>query len=157
MSASESGSSVHRVQKRVERMIVVFGIAGTGFVCCRWGLLPAAGFAAGAALSWLNYRWLKQGVMTIVPPAASAPDGAQSGEASGGENAPAAVEAPAVARKLPLKAFAKFFGRYVLLIVALYVILSRSVLPAAPFLAGLFVVVAAVVAEILYELMGHSG
>jgi hypothetical protein len=53
-------------------------------------------------------------------------------------------------------AFAKFFGRYILLGVALYVILAYSLVPAAAFLAGLFVGVAAVLAEFSYELLRNK-
>ena len=58
--------------------------------------------------------------------------------------------------KVPKKVIAKFFGRYVLLLGALYAILSYSLLPAAAFLAGLFAMVVAVLAELLYELMWHK-
>jgi hypothetical protein len=109
----------------------------------RWGFRWSLGFVFGALLSWLNYRLLKQGVATIIPAPASAlcqmPD--------------ATVQQPAQnSLKVPVKGFAKFFGRYILLAAALYVILAHSLLPAAPFFAGLFVVVAAVLAELLYQL-----
>lgn len=147
MNPSAPSQQMQKNQERVEWLIAGIGLAGAAFVGARWNLRSAAGFALGAALSWLNYRWLKQGVTTIVPaPASTSPQ--PSGEAP--------QETPQTRPKSTKKAFAKFFGRYVLLLGALYAILSYSLLPAAAFLAGLFVMVAAVLAELLYELMWHK-
>ena len=148
MNTSAPPELTQKIQKRVEWLIVGIGLAGAVFVGARWNLRSAAGFALGAALSWLNYRWLKQGVSTIVPASANT-----SPQPSEGDSPP---ETPRTRPKGTTKAFAKFFGRYVLLLVALYAILSYSVLPAAPFLGGLFAMVAAVLTEFLYELMWHK-
>ncbi|HXN23601.1 MAG TPA: hypothetical protein VOA41_12745 [Candidatus Dormibacteraeota bacterium] len=147
MRAVEEPSVGQQVQRRVEWLALAIGLTATVFAGVRWGASCATGFATGAGLSWLNYRWLKQGVLTIVPSQASAHAHVNAGEAI--------PESEHAGPKVPLKAFAKFFGRYVLVIAALYVILAYSLLPAAAFLAGLFVVVAAVLAELLYELMGR--
>jgi hypothetical protein len=81
-----------------------------------------AGWLIGTAVSALNFRWLKQ--LT---------------DAIGGETAK------------PRKAV--FLGmRYVLLGAGLYVILKYSAISLPAALAGLFVAVAAVIAEILFEL-----
>jgi len=148
VNATAPFEPVQKVQRRVEWLIAGFGLVGTVFVAMRWNARSAAGFALGAALSWLNYRWLKQGVTTIVPSSTSA-----AAPSSGGE---APQESPPAHSKVPKKVIAKFFGRYVLLLAALYAILSYSLLPAAAFLAGLFAMVAAVLAELLYELMWHK-
>jgi hypothetical protein len=58
--------------------------------------------------------------------------------------------------KVFVAVFTKFFSRYILLGVALYVILAYSLMPAAAFLAGLFVGVAAVLAEFSYELLRNK-
>ena len=137
-----------RAQRRVERMTLGLGLVGATVAAIRWGSRPGLAFAVGAGLAWINYRWLKQGVTLIVPPGPSPPPG----EA---ESAAAAIPSEAKPAKAPRIVFAKFFGRYVLLLGALYVILSYSLLPAAAFFAGLFVVVAAVLVELVYELMGH--
>jgi len=49
--------------------------------------------------------------------------------------------------------YLKFFGRYVLLIGFIYVILSRSWLPAIAVLAGFSTLIAAVVLEVLFQLI----
>ncbi|HYL10937.1 MAG TPA: hypothetical protein VEU31_09385 [Candidatus Acidoferrales bacterium] len=148
MTTSVPQESPQKVQTRVEWLIVSIGAAGALLVAVRWNLRSAAGFALGAALSWLNYRWLRKGVATIVPAPAIPPCPPSEGEER--------EETPQAPPRGTKRAFAKFFARAVLLLGTLYAILSYSLLPAAPFLAGLFAMVAAVMAELLYELMWHK-
>ena len=66
------------------------------------------------------------------------------------------LETPALAdrdARVPRFVYAKFFGRFALLLVAVYVILSRSWLPVTAVFAGLFAVVAAVLIELMWELL----
>jgi hypothetical protein len=84
-------------------------------------------------MAWLNYRWLKQGVTTLVKISTA--------------------QANAEHARVPVSVYAKFFGRFALLLVVVYVILSRSLLPVAAVLGGLFAVVAAVMIELMWELM----
>ena len=134
------------MQKRVETLIVVLAALGFAIVAWRWGGRAGVGFAAGAAMAWINYRWLKRGVKAIFPGVPAAPEAKP-------EIHTAAAGTPAPTPKVPFSALAKFFGRYLLLGVALYVILAYSLVPAAPFLAGLFVAAAAVLVEFSLEWM----
>ncbi len=59
---AESDSIYVAAEHRIEWMTLAFGLAGAVFVLLRWGWRPGAGVALGAALAWLNFRWLKQGV-----------------------------------------------------------------------------------------------
>jgi hypothetical protein len=111
-------------------------LAGAAFTLLRWGWRPGAGVALGAALAWLNFRWLKQGVTAIVK---------VSTAQRNSEHA-----------RVPVSIYVKFFGRFALLLVVVYVILSRSLLPVAAVVGGLFAVVAAVMIELLWELL-HTG
>ena len=120
-------------EQRVEYLMIGLGVAGTAFVAIRWGWRAAAGLALGAALSWLNYRWLKQGVGALARVAT-----AQAG-------------APQV--RIPRGIYAKLIGRVALLLVVVYVILSGSLFPGATFLAGLFAAAAAVMIELIYRLV----
>jgi len=98
-------------------------IAATLYGGWRWGL----GFLAGAAASWFNFRWLKQLVDSL-------------GSAATGRRPP--------------RGMAVFFGfRYVLLGAGAYAILNFSALSVAAALIGLFVPAAAVILEILFELI----
>jgi hypothetical protein len=55
--------------------------------------------------------------------------------------------------RVPVGVYAKFFGRFALLLVVVYVILSRSWLPVAAVVGGLFAVVVAVMIELMWELV----
>ena len=130
---AESDSIYIAAEHRIEWMTLAFGLAGAGFVLVRWGWRPAAGVALGAALAWLNFRWLKQGVAALIK---------LSTAQAGSDHA-----------RVPMGVYAKFFGRFALLLVVVYVILSRSWLPVAAVLGGLFAVVAAVMIELMWELV----
>ena len=117
-----------RAMGRMARAMLLLGIGGgaVGWVLggWRWG----AGFLLGAAASGLNFRWLKQLV-----------------EALGETASP---------RTRPKARVAVFLGlRYGLLGLVTYVILITSALSVPAVLSGLFVSVAAVIVEILFELV----
>lgn len=133
---AESDSIYVAAEHRIEWMTLAFGLAGAAFTLLRWGWRPGAGVALGAALAWLNFRWLKQGVTAIVK---------VSTAQRNSEHA-----------RVPVSIYVKFFGRFALLLVVVYVILSRSLLPVAAVVGGLFAVVAAVMIELLWELL-HTG
>ncbi len=112
-----------RAIARIARGILALAVAGTVAAFAFGGWKWAAGFAAGAAVSWLNYRWLKQIV-----------------DALGG--------------KRPIKRTAILAGlRYLLLAAGAYVILKSSTVSLPAALLGLFTAVAAVLVEILFELL----
>jgi len=117
---------------RVEYVIAGITAAGFAVAASRWGWRMGVSFAVGAGISWINYRWLRNGVGALTKAAT-----AQSGQP---------------APKIPKGIIVKLLGRFALLVVALYVILSRSLIPAEGLLAGLFVVVAAVLVEMIYLL-----
>lgn len=99
--------------------------------------MAGVSLATGAALSLVNYRWLKDGVAAI--------------------SQMAAVQSEKQQVRIPRIIYIKFFGRFVLLLAAVYVILTRSLLIAEWLLTGLFVVVAAVLAEMIYLLSRGTG
>jgi hypothetical protein len=112
-----------RALARIHRAMAGIGAGGSlgllAFVGWAWG----AGFAIGAAVSWLNFRWLKQVV-----------------DALGG--------------KRPKARLAIFMGlRYLLLCGGAYAIVKYSNISLSAALAGLFVAVAAVIVEILFQLI----
>ena len=119
-------------ERRIEGLTVVLGIAGATFAGLLWGWRPGLGVALGAALTWLNFRWLKGGVGALVT---------VSTAQAGSEQA-----------RVPRLVYVKFFGRFALLLLAVYVILSRHLLPIIAVLAGLFALMAAVMVEMLFEL-----
>lgn len=123
-----------RAEWRIELFSVGVGMLATAVIACVAGFAAALGFLIGAAMSWLNFRWLKQGVNALVG-LAVAQEGAQKA-------------------RVPAGVYVKFAGRYLLLLLVAYVILSRLGWPATYLIAGLFVVVAAVLLELVLELLG---
>ena len=119
-------------ERRVEWFTLALGTAGTAFAYFHWEWHAGAAFALGALLAWINFRWLKQGVGALV---------AVSTAQAGSEHA-----------RVPRMVYVKFFGRFALLLLVVYVILSRSILPMAEVLSGLFALVAAVLIELIFEL-----
>jgi ATP synthase I chain len=119
-------------ERRIEYLTVAIGVIASIAVAIHWGVKSGAGLAAGATLSWINYRWMKQGVNALAK---------LSTAQTGAEKA-----------RVPPSVYFKFIGRYALLIVVAYVILRGFSLPAASVLAGFFVVVVAVIVELIGQL-----
>ena len=109
--------------RRVWWLIVAVGAAGSAAGLGIWGLKAAAGFAVGAAISAANYRWLKRTVDLI-----------GSGER-------------------PRKASGLLALRYLILGVGAYATINFFDLNVLAVLSGTLAAVAAVILEILYELI----
>lgn len=122
--------------RRIEWLTLVLGGLGAAWAGWRWGWRGSLGLAIGVALSWINFRWLK-GSVRAFGQAATAQAGSQQ-------------------VRVPVSAYFKFFGRFALLLGILYVILTRSWLPAIPALAGIFAAPAAVVVALVYELLSRG-
>ena len=116
-----------RALARIQFLILFLSGAGViaAAICSGWRW--AAGYVLGAAASYLNFRWLKQITNALGAAATGKPPSTRVGV---------------------------IFGlRYLLLGLGAYAILNFTTLSLAAALAGLFVPVAAVVLEILYELV----
>ncbi len=118
---------IGRALVRIQLLIAFLSGAGTLATMVYGGWRWALGFIVGAAAGYLNFRWLKKLVDSL-------------GEAAGG--------------KPPRARVAVFLGlRYLVLGAGGYVILNFSALSLAAAAVGLFVPVAAVILEILFELI----
>jgi|SRR5579871_80781 len=116
-----------RALVRIQRLIAILSAAGFVAAAAYGGWKWAVGFVLGAAASWVNFRWLRKMVDSL-------------GQVANG--------------KPPKARVAVFLGlRYLLLAAAGYVILNYSKLSLAAGLIGLFVPAAAVILEILFELL----
>jgi len=118
--------------RRAEWLTLVLGGAGAVWAALRWGWRGALGVGIGTALSWLNFRWLKGGVHAF---------GKAATEKAGSPGA-----------RVPASAYVKFIGRFGLLLVVAYVILTRSWVPPVPLFAGLFASAAGVIVALVWEL-----
>jgi hypothetical protein len=109
--------------RRVRRFAVVLALTGTAAVLAAYGLRTAVGFMLGAALSILNFRGLSMLVNVI------------------GGAKPGALAAVLIAL------------RYLLIGCAIYVIVRFLGVTPAAVVWGLLAAFAAVILEILYELI----
>lgn len=114
---------LERAVARITKVMFAFAAAGVIAALLWRGLAWGGGFALGSLVSWLNFRWLKQLVYTL------------------GSD-----------RARPRRAV-KLGFRYLLLGGGAYVILKYSSVSQPAALGGLFVSVAAVIVEILFELV----
>jgi hypothetical protein len=130
-----------RAIARISVTTIVLAPAASTYLLVARGWRSALALLIGAALAWINFRWLKGGVAAISVRVA-------------GVTSSAAIDpgVSVLAPKVPVAAFAKFIGRFALLLGVVYVILSRSLLPAMPLFAGLFTTVAAALVQMIFLL-----
>ena len=116
-----------RALARIQYLMWILSGAGLLVAAVYGGWRWAAGYLLGAIASYANFRWLKQMVSAL---------------------------SDAAAAKSPGTRFAVIFGlRYLLLGIGGYAILNFSTLSLTAAFVGLFVSVAAVILEILFELI----
>ena len=113
---------------RIRRIMGVIGAAGTAAVWWRYGTALAFGLAAGCAISYVNFFWLKQAVSGLLDRVDSS-----------GKRQPAGG------------IVARFFFRYALIALGAYAIFRVSPTALYGLLGGLFLTVAAILCEAMYE------
>jgi len=125
-----------RFSRRVQSLTLILGWAGA----LAAGLLKSHragyGVALGTVLAWVNYRWLDQGLSSFVR----------------GSLAQEGLPKPQV----PLSTYVKFGGRYALIGLALYGIVTFLAIPALWLIVGLLSLGLAVTVEGLYEVLSGS-
>lgn len=119
------------IERRIEALIALIGAAAAAGAWIGWGRRAALGTAVGAALCWLNFRWLRQGAGGVIKLGLAQ---------AGSENV-----------RVPRTTHLKFIGRLGLLVVAVYAILVWLRLPAVAVLCGLTAVVPAILFGAGYE------
>jgi hypothetical protein len=125
-----------RFSRRVQYLTVILGLAGALAVGVLKSRPAGYGIAFGSLLAWLNFRWLEQGLSSFVRGSA-----AQEG-----------LPKPQV----PISTYAKFGGRYALIGLALYGIVTFLAVPALWLIVGLMALGLAVTVEGLYEVISGS-
>lgn len=149
-------------ERRINQAMWALGAAGTIVCFLGGGFGWAAGFAIGALLSALNFRWMKTAVHVLAEAASSQPSSSPASEApvpgSGGAPAgesrkhpvPAALEDPPARRSSGGVAI-RFLFRYALIGLVGYAIFKSSLISLGAFFVGLFLFIAAILAEVAYQ------
>jgi hypothetical protein len=124
-----------RVQRRIALLTLTIGAIAAAIVAIagqwRWGI----GILLGAALAWINFLWLDQGLGAI----------SKLAQAQHGAPKP----------RISLWVWIKVFSRYGLIAILLYTAWVLVHIPVVSMLAGLCALGAAVMAEGLYEVIGR--
>lgn len=128
-------SRSERLERRISRLTLLIGAAGAVVTAVALGPAAGSGVAVGAGLAWLNFRWLRGGLDAMVQLSVR-----QAG-----------AEKPRISRWV----WAKFFLRYVLIGIVVYVMISRFEVPVGSLLGGLLALGAATLAHSLYEVLGR--
>jgi hypothetical protein len=130
MTGSDGDSVFEGLDHRLNRSSLIVGSIAVILVFFLHSAKAALSLAAGAVLSYINFRWLKQAVDFIVV------QGAQGQAARG-------------------VAF-RFVARYALIAIFLYVTIRSSAVDLIFVFAGLLVYVVAILIECIYVVVGYS-
>lgn len=124
----ESDAFYSRALERIRRFMLI--IAPVGAICALWifGRFAALGFLLGGVIAYLNFHWLKSGVSGLADRITN------TGKQQSGKGL-----------------IARFLLRYALLGIAAYAILTSFPASLRGLFAGLFLPVAAIVCEAVYE------
>jgi hypothetical protein len=120
-------------ERRISWLTLLIGLIAGLLVALLRDRLWGAGLAIGAALAWLNFRWLKRGLDALVLAST-----AQAGR-----------EKPAV----PLLSYFGIVFRYMLIALAVYVIFVYLRIPLVSMIVGLCALGAATIAASVYEIL----
>ncbi|MGH9783847.1 MAG: ATP synthase subunit I [Terriglobia bacterium] len=146
-------------ERRINRAMWALGAVGTLLCLLGGGWGWGAGFAIGAVLSALNFRWMKTGVQALADAAALSdasaaaeparlPEKAEpSTEESSEQGIPATSPPPR-----PRGVWGRFVLRYALIGLVGYAIFKSSFVSLGAFFLGLFLFIAAILAEVAYEI-----
>ena len=135
-SAHDNEAFHARFSRRVQYLTVILGFAAAIAIGLAKSRPAGYGIALGSLLAWLNFRWLEQGLSSFVRGSAS-----QEG-----------LPKPQV----PISTYAKFGGRYALIGLALYGMVTFLAVPALWLIVGLLALGLAVTVEALYEVISGS-
>jgi ATP synthase I chain len=120
-------------ERRISRLTLLIGFVAALLVALLRDRLWGAGLAIGAALAWLNFRWLRRGLDALVVTST-----AQAGK-----------EKPTV----PLLTYFAVVFRYGLIALVVYVIFEYLRVPLVSMVVGLCALGAATIAASVYEIL----
>jgi len=134
MASSVADSSPAAVtERRISWLTLLIGLITALLVALFRDRLWGVGLAIGAALAWLNFRWLRRGLDALVL----------------ASTAQAAKEKPVV----PLLSYFAMVFRYGLIALAVYVIFVYLRVPLVSMVVGLCALGAATIVASVYEIL----
>jgi hypothetical protein len=120
-------------ERRIGWLTLLIGLAASAVVLATVSPLASAGVGMGTVLAWSNYRALEAAIDALMR--VSMPE--EGGEPS----------------RVSKWVYAKFFARYALIGLVLYVMVTRLSVPILSLLGGLLALGAAAMAEAIYEII----
>jgi hypothetical protein len=134
MAASAADSSPAAVtERRISWLTLLIGSVAALLVALLRDRLWGAGLGIGAALAWLNFRWLRRGLDGLV----------LASTAQAGKEKPV----------MPLLSYFGMLFRYGLIAFAVYVIFKYLRVPLASMVVGMCALGAATIAASVYEIL----
>jgi ATP synthase I chain len=134
MAASAADSSPAAVtERRISWLTLLIGSVAALLVALLRDRLWGAGLEIGAALAWLNFRWLRRGMDGLV----------LASTAQAGNEKPV----------MPLLSYFGMIFRYGLIAFAVYVIFKYLRVPLASMVVGMCALGAATIAASVYEIL----
>jgi uncharacterized membrane protein YqjE len=135
------------VLNRIAWLTLGFGFASAVVAALLHRIDWAEGLASGAVLGWLNFRWLRRGVLAIVKSAST------TAMLAVAENRPEITENKSDTRGLDLLGVLLMLFRYALLGLSVYVIFSYLHVPLVSIALGLCALGAAIMAASVWEVL----
>lgn len=121
-----------QTERRISWLTLLFGVAGAAVALFLRNRVWGAGLVIGAVLGWLNFRWLRRGLDSLV-------------QAS-------TAQASSKKAQVPLSSYFLALLRYALIGLAVYVIFAYLHVPLASMVLGLCALGAAAIAASVYEI-----
>ena len=122
--------------RRLQFLTLAIGFSAALVVLFLKSFRAGCGVASGTLLAWLNFRWLDAGLEAFVVAATKQSDSPKT--------------------KVPASTYWKFAGRYALIGLIVYVIVSYLSIPLLAVVCGLLALGAAAIVEGLYQVFSGS-
>jgi small-conductance mechanosensitive channel len=125
------GAPYALTERRIAHLTLVLGAIAAIGACFLFTVRVGAGVLIGALLAWVNFRWLKSALDTVLRAATSQPESSKA--------------------RVPIGSLFGLIGRYLLIAVSVCVIFIFFRIPVLSMLVGLCALGAATIGASLYE------
>ena len=130
--AGVEASAGSQTERLISWLTLAFGVAGAVAAAFLHNLLWAAGLTIGAVLAWLNFRWLRRALDSLVTASTA--------------------QANSKKAQVPLRSYFLALLRYALIGLTIYVIFEYLHVPLASMVVGLCALGAAAITASVYEI-----